>query len=161
MFFLLVAYPFCNFLLFCLRFGFLSLIFFKFLFGCLSWSWESSDGDFSYTYSCALQILCLFENTNCWVNATKSLFFYVHVSQFVVSLIILFFSLETVQPKEFFLFIIVVICIVVVYRKRSFLSKQSDTLRSYRVYILPTMQASSALIQIEPFCFAKRHGRHS
>jgi len=26
-----------------------------------------------------------------------------------------------------------------VYRKRSFLSKESDTLRSYRVYISPTM----------------------
>jgi len=36
-----------------------------------------------------------------------------------------------------------------VYGKKSFLSKQSDTLRSYRVYISPMMQASSALIQIE------------
>ena len=36
-----------------------------------------------------------------------------------------------------------------VYGKKSILSKESDTLRSYRVYISPTMQASSALIQIE------------
>ena len=36
-----------------------------------------------------------------------------------------------------------------VYGKKSFLSRESDTLRSYRVYISPTMQASSALIQIE------------
>jgi len=32
-----------------------------------------------------------------------------------------------------------------VYRKKSFLRKESDTLRSYRVYISPTMKASSAL----------------
>ena len=36
-----------------------------------------------------------------------------------------------------------------VYGTKSFLSKESDTLRSYRVYISPTIQASSALIQIE------------
>jgi len=36
-----------------------------------------------------------------------------------------------------------------VYGKRSFLSKESDTLRSYRVYVSPTMYASSTLIQIE------------
>jgi len=35
-----------------------------------------------------------------------------------------------------------------VYGKRSFLSKESDTSRSYRVYISPTMLASSALIQV-------------
>jgi len=34
------------------------------------------------------------------------------------------------------------------YGKRSFLSKESDTLRSHRIYISPTMQASSALIEI-------------
>jgi len=32
-----------------------------------------------------------------------------------------------------------------VYGKRSFLSKESDTLRSYGVYTSPLMQASSAL----------------
>jgi len=36
-----------------------------------------------------------------------------------------------------------------VYGKRSFLGKESDTLTSHRVYISPTMSASSALIQIE------------
>jgi len=36
-----------------------------------------------------------------------------------------------------------------VYGEKSFLSKESDTLRSYRVYISPTKKASSALIQIE------------
>jgi len=38
-----------------------------------------------------------------------------------------------------------------VYGKRFFLSNESDTLRSYRVYISLTMLASSALIQIESF----------
>jgi len=36
-----------------------------------------------------------------------------------------------------------------VYGKKYFLSKESDTLRSYRVYISPTIKASPALIQIE------------
>ena len=43
-----------------------------------------------------------------------------------------------------------------VYGRRSFLSKESDNLRSYRVHISPTMQASSALIQIEAQKYLQR-----
>ena len=43
------------------------------------------------------------------------------------------------------------IILCTVYGKRSFLSKKSDTFRSYRVNISPTMLASSALIQIDSF----------
>jgi len=44
-----------------------------------------------------------------------------------------------------------------VYGKKSFLSKESDTYRSYKVYTLPTMQASPALIQTESGESVERH----
>jgi len=35
---------------------------------------------------------------------------------------------------------------MIIYGKKSFLSKESDTLRSCRVYLSPTMEASSASV---------------
>jgi len=46
----------------------------------------------------------------------------------------------------------ILVCQCNVYGKKSFLREESDTLRSYRVYISPTMYASSALIEIESIC---------
>jgi len=57
--------------------------------------WESSNGDFGHSNSCPLQILCLFENIDCGVNETKSLFMFLNFRQRHN----LFFSLETVQLK--------------------------------------------------------------